>query len=225
MRCRVDCWSPHALLDVFLRCRSLELGEQHDAREALEEILTCTRLGNRLFDTGAQGSQRSDIVSLPAFTQDGWWYQKFTSAQQVVSIRELLTDGFTHLDHKLPVASPLLAIVIPPVAFDESDTAFWLNGTPREPLLRSDWGNYTLDLSEHFASETVYKLAGYVAYEGDESVTPCWAFITGHFVAYFCHGDDWYNADDSIVRPTGTPPTAFPYICIFQRVGLDISLL
>jgi len=229
-RCRVDCWSPHALIDAFLRCRPLQLGEQHDAREALEEILTRTRLGADLLDTGAQGFQRSDIVSLPAFTEDGWWYQKFTSAQQVVRMRELLADGFRHLDEKLPVAPPLLVMIIPPFAFDESDTSFWLNGSKREALLRSDWGNYTVDLAEHFAAhcagrqQAVYKLAGYVAYEGDKDVTPCWTFITGHFIAYFREGDDWYKADDSTVTPTGTPPTAFPYICIFERVDLDIAL-
>ena len=232
-RCRVDCWSPHALIDVLLRCRPLKLGKQHDAREALEEILTRTPLGSDLFDTGAQGFQRSDIVSLPAFTEDGWWYQKFTSAKQVVRMRELLADGFRHLDEKLPVAPPLLAMIIPPFADDESDTAFWLNGTKRAAILRSDWGDCTLDLAEHFAAhctgreQAVYKIAGYVAYEGDRDVTPRWTFITGHFVAYFREGDAWYKADDSAVTPTGTggaPPTDFPYICIFERVDLEISL-
>ena len=69
-RCRVDVWSPHALIDAFLRRRPLQLGEQHDAREALEEILTCTCLGNGLFNTGAKGFQRADIVSLPAFAEE-----------------------------------------------------------------------------------------------------------------------------------------------------------
>ena len=58
-RCRVDCWSPHALIDVLLRCRPLKLGKQHDAREALEEILTRTPLGSDLFDTGARGRTSS----------------------------------------------------------------------------------------------------------------------------------------------------------------------
>ena len=88
----------------------------------MEEILTCTRLGNGLFATGAQGFQRSDIVSLPAFTEDGWWYQKFTSAHQIFCMRELLADGFSNLGEKLPVAPPLLAMIIPPFADDESDT-------------------------------------------------------------------------------------------------------
>ena len=207
--CRVDCWSPHALIDAFLRCRDLELGKQHDAREALEEILTRTRLGNDLFNTGAQCLQRPDIVELPAFTDDGWWYKNFTSAQQVVRMRELLADGFSHLEEKLSVAPPLLAMIIPPLADDESGTTFWLNGTTREELLRSDWGNYTLDLAEHVAAHSVsheravYKLAGYVAYEGDEDVTPGRRIIDGHFVTYFREGDAWYKADDSIVMPAG----------------------
>ena len=45
-RYHLDIHSPHELLDKFLRCHPLALGEQHDAREALEEILTQTRLGD-----------------------------------------------------------------------------------------------------------------------------------------------------------------------------------
>ena len=73
----------------------------------------------------------------------------------------------------------------------------------------------------------MYKLAGYVAYEGDEAVTPSFAMISGHFVAYFREGDAWYKANDSTVTPTGTggaPPTDFPYICIFVRVDLGTAL-
>ena len=229
-RCHVDCWSPHYLLDVFLRCRPLQLGGQHDAREALEEILTCTRLGKELFDTGAERVQRSDIVSLPAFAEDGWCYQSFTSNHQVVQMRELLADAFSHLNEKLLMPPSLLALVIPPFAFDdESDTTIWLNGTTREQLLRADWGNYKLDLTTHFShcsggEQAVYKLTGYIAYEGDEDVTPNWTLIDGHFIAYFREEDNWYKADDSIVTPTRRPPAAFPYICIFERVDLDLSL-
>ena len=72
-RCRFDVLSPHALIDAFLRYRPLALDEQHDAREVLEEIFTCTRMGQEFFNTGCQHFQRPDIVSLPAFSEDGWW--------------------------------------------------------------------------------------------------------------------------------------------------------
>ena len=75
-RCRFDILSPHALIDSFLRCRPLALDQPHDAREVLEEILTCTRMGQEFFNTGCQHFQRSDIVSLPTFFEDGWWYNK-----------------------------------------------------------------------------------------------------------------------------------------------------
>ena len=131
------------------------------------------------------------------------------------------------------MAPPLLAMVITPLACDESDTTFWLKGTKREKLLRSEWGNYNIALGEHVAGHSVsdehamYTLAGYVAYEGDEDVTPGRRIIDGHFVTYFREGDAWYKADDSIVTPAGTggtPPTDFPYICIFERFDLGISL-
>ena len=99
--------------------------------------------------------------------------------------------------------------------------------------MRSDWGNYTFDLAEYFEERSgdrgkaSYRRASYVAYEDDKDVMPAWTFITGHFVAYFRSGDDWYKADDSavtLVGMGGAPPTDFPYICIFERVDLDISL-
>ena len=185
-------------------------------------------MGQKLFNTGAQHLVRSDIVSLPAFEEDGWWYKKYTSSQQVVRMRELLVDGISHLHEKLPLVPALLAITVPPYAHAESDTSLWL-----DKHLLSDWGNCVIDLVEHFSEHcigretAVYKLAGYIAYEGDEDVTPTWTFISGHFVSYFREGDDWYKADDSTVTPTGmggAPPTAFPYICLFERVDLEISL-
>ena len=88
-------------------------------------------------------------------------------------MRELLSDGISHLHEKLPVAPPLLALTVPPFALEESDTTLWLG-----KHLRSDWGNYTLDLVEHFEEhcagreKVAYRLAGYVAYVGDDDVTP-----------------------------------------------------
>ena len=183
--------------------------------------------GEELFNTGAEHSQRQDIVSLPAFTEDGWWYKNFTSRQQVVNMRDLLTDAFSHLPEKLPVAAPLLAMTFPPKV-DESDTSFWL-----DKLLTSDWGNCMVDLRDKFheictdRDKAIYRLASYVAYEGSADITPNCTLTSGHFVAYFCEEDVWYKADDSTVQPTemgGATPTVFPYICIFERVDLDVFI-
>ena len=135
-----------------------------------------------------------------------------------------MTDAFNHLPKKLPVAAPLLAMTLPPKV-DEFDTSFWL-----DKLLTSDWGKYTLDLREKFheicdhRDKAIYRLASYVAYEGSDDVTLNCTLTSGHFVAYFREEDVWYKADDSTVLPTemgGAPPTAFPYICIFERADLD----
>ena len=67
-------------------------------------------------------------------------------------MREVLAYGFSRLDEKLPLGPPLLAMMIPSFAFDECDTSFWLNGTKVEASLRLGWGNYALDLVEHFAA-------------------------------------------------------------------------
>ena len=111
---------------------------------------------------------------------------------------ELLVDGFRHLCEKFPVKPSLLAVTVPPFAHEESDTSFWLN-----KVLQVDWGNYCIDLAEHFEEQSddsakpIYRLASYVAYQGEEDVTPTWTFISGHFVAYFREGDAWYQANDS----------------------------
>mgnify|MGYP003313472690 CR=1 FL=1 len=116
----------------------------------------------------------------------------------------------------------LLAVMVPPLAHDEDDTTICLNSQD----IQTDWGDCKLDLKEHFAGHrdervnAEYRLAAYVAYIGDEDVAPSWSFISGHFVTYFCEGDRWYKADDSTVKSTdmnGAPPSAFPYLCIFQR--------
>ena len=98
-------------------------------------------LGQALFDTGSVDALRPDVVSLPAFEEDRWWYKNFTSAWQVVRMQELFADDFSYLEEKLSVAPPLLAMIILPLAYDESDATLWPNGTECETFLRSDCEN------------------------------------------------------------------------------------
>ena len=135
---------------------------------------------------------------------------------------DLLVAGFAYLHEKLQFLPPLLAVMVPPLAHDDDDTTICLNSQD----IQTDWGDCKLDLKEHFAGHrdervtAEYRLAAYVAYIGDKDVAPSWSFISGHFVTYFCEGDRWYKADDSTVQSTdmnGAPPSAFPYLCIFQR--------
>ena len=236
-RCHFDIWSPHALIDKLVqhsclarqRPDALRIGQQHDAREALEEILTCTRMGEELCSTGCQQFQRPDIVPLDAFAKDGWWYKDYMSDQQIIDMRSLLSDGFAYVSEKFHMAPRLLIVMVPPFAHDESDTTFCLNSQ----YVHSDWGDCTLDLEERCADHCVdrdkakYRLAAYVAYQADEDVTPSWAFSSGHFVAYFREEGRWYEADDSTVAETGvngSPPSAFPYICILERLDLQPAM-
>ena len=117
-------------------------------------------------------------------------------------MRDLLIDALNQLPEKLTVAAPQLAMTLPPKV-DEDDTSFWLD----KPLT-SDWGNYTLDLREKFheicdhRDEAIYRLASYVAYEGNDDVRPICMLTSGHFVAYFREEDVLYEADDSTVLLT-----------------------
>ena len=143
----LDVCSPHAFIDVFRHTcgeHNFYLGEQADAREALGEILRRTHLGLNLFDTKAEQAARSDLVSLPAFVEGEWWYKKYVSVNQVIDMLPLLTNAFTHLDYKLRRAPPLLALVVPQFAQDESDTDFWLG-----QLLWAHWGDAILSLVSH----------------------------------------------------------------------------
>ena len=102
-------------------------------------------MGEELFDTGMHRSSRPDLVSLHAFAEDGWWYQHFTSQQQVINMRGLLAAGFAHLPEKLQLAPRLLAVMVPPFAHDEDDTTICLNSHD----IQTDWGDCKLDLKEH----------------------------------------------------------------------------
>lgn len=102
-----------------------------------------------------------------------------------------------------------------------------------ERLTGSDWGDCTVDLVEHFKhyvidrENTIYKFTGYVAYVGDDDATPTWT-LNDHFIAYFRERKDWYETNESVVESTrisGALPDTFPYICIFERVDLYVSLL
>ena len=47
---------------------------------------------------------------------------------------------------------------------------------------------------------------------------------SGHFVANFREGGVWYKSDDSVLSVVDpTQPMAFPYLCIFERVGLPLQ--
>ena len=65
-------------------------------------------------------------------------------------------------------------VAVPPLALDESDTTFCFNSHD----IRSDWGDRTFDLEEHFVDHCVdrskakYRLVAYVAYEGNADVMP-----------------------------------------------------
>ena len=139
--------------------RTLILGQQHDAQEALDEILTQSALSEHLFNVGSPG-HRADIVTLPPFAEGGWWFKDFTSHSDMgvtsVDMTRLLQEGFGHLDGKLSTVSPLLAVVIPPFASEEADdTAFWLSG-----VLQAEWGDRSLDLVNffhHVMQQSVHK--------------------------------------------------------------------
>lgn len=225
---KFDHFSPHAFLDAFINCRpECNLGAQHDARVALEEILTRAGLGSTLFNTGVASFDRPDVVTLPSFAQEGaWCYKKFTEgvdAQLVVKptidMRALLRSGFAHLGVKLRECPPLLAVVIPPFA-QEDDMFYYLSS-----LFKADWGDGTLELldccenDDPQRTDARYRIAAYVEHVGDEAITPAWTFIGGHFRAVFREGGCWYEADDSRVRQVDAD-LPFPHICFLERTNL-----
>ena len=64
----------------------------------------------------------------------------------------------------------------------------------------------------------------YAEYVGATHLFPTPVIDSGHFVAYFREKDVWYRADDSVVSVVEpSHPKAFPYLCIFERVGLPVS--
>ena len=103
-------------------------------------------------------------------------------------MRGLLSAGFAHLDEKLQMVPRLLAVALPPLAYDDDDTTFCLNSVD----MRTDWDDCTFDLKEFVAEHCLdrgkakYRLAAYVAYVADKDVATTCSLMSGHFVAYFC---------------------------------------
>ena len=50
---------------------------------------------------------------------------------------------------------------------------------------------------------------------------PSYVITRGHYVAYFQEGGTWYLADDTRVEALGRMPDAFPFLCFFERVGVE----
>ena len=67
-------------------------------------------------------------------------------------------------------------------------------------------------------------MRGYVRYTAKPPV-PSYVITRGHFVAYFQEAGTWYVADDARMEALERMPDAFPFICFFERVGVERSAL
>jgi hypothetical protein len=211
---KFDVLSPHAFVDAFLHVRvlssqALPLGDIHDACSAMEEIIAQIELGQALF------------VYIPEFDEKNPVRTFIDDESCLIDMNDLVRVALSKQAYVFSAAADFLAVRVPQFALSGDGSRFWL-----ATVYKAKWSDEDLVHSGHFLQRNGarYRLVSYVEYVGATQVDPTPIFDSGHFVAYFREKDIWYKADDSVV--TVVKPSyakAFPYLCIFERVGHSVA--
>ena len=186
----------------------LFFGRAQDAADVLHYILNITQL-QALTETGAE-------------VQDGGVFLGYTpSAAQIhlregaLSARQLVLEATSTRDEagrRLRTAPLVLVLRVQPW-YERAGARFWVD-------TRVDWesGSYTVTLDRlEMPTEADYDVQAFVVHIHRRNVGVDEGMRSGHYVAYFKHGDRWYEADDSHVRRLERCPRAFPYLIFLAR--------
>ena len=202
---------PHEFITQFRNTLGATPGEQGDAAEALELMLSSTGLATEVF-SASEVTQADGVTMLPTFNDVVREYFVSDDEPPQLRVDALLEHCLTKTDRPLVSTPPLLAVRLPPfyeLGDDDAATRFWL--TDRCVPFWDD-GSITL------AGTTRYQLTAFVQHTGvDQFFTPKNVVQDGHFVAYFCEDSIWYMANDSVVTRCGCAgPQVYPYLCFFS---------
>ena len=144
----------------------------------------------------------------------------------VLDMNRLLPDLLFKNSVKLVEASELLAVRFPLFKDTIDGSRIWLAN-----CYNAQWADEEIVLTDCFPAGSQdqniarYRIVSYVEYIGlDDMSLPTACIKSGHFVANFREGGVWYRADDSVLSVAdSTEPKVFPYLCIFERVGLPVN--
>jgi len=190
-------------------------GEQHDAVEASAHIIEeccllgdCVRSGHRRYPDGLIS------CSLP---------EDF-SARHTCSVQELLQNTL-HDDDALDRCPEVLALAFTNM-YQEANATWWVD-------LVLTGINDDIDLSSCVRSDApsidaTYRVRACVIHRHSGAASQL--TTSGHYIAQFCEGGQWFVADDTYVR-TCTPLTTasgahlFPYILFLQKQSAPEEIL
>jgi hypothetical protein len=142
-----DTFSPHSFLDMFINGRcpgrtSFTLCEQHDACEALEEILDHTGLGKTLFYTG-RATIREGIFIVPEFVANDYIESFSVDQERVIDMNALLRDVLIKNSFQFCEAPELLAVRFPAFHDTKDDSRCWLAN-----CYNAQWADEEISLAE-----------------------------------------------------------------------------
>jgi hypothetical protein len=161
------------------------------------------------------------FVYIPDFDENNLLRSFIDDESCSIDMNDLVRVALSKQAYVFRSAADLLAVRVPQFADSVDGRRFWL-----ATVYKAKWGDEDVLHSGHFLQRNGarYRLVSYVEYVGATHLFPTPIFDSGHFVAYFREKDVWYKADDSVV--TVVDPShakAFPYLCIFERVGHLVS--
>ena len=179
-------------------------GRQHDAAECLRQLLRYTQLGTRLCDSRADAVDDSVLL---CYTPEAVQVSQKAAA---IDMRSLLLEATTG-DQALRRAPQVLTLRIENT-YEMGGDAFWVDARVAWP-----GGPITITTLDGTEPHIDYEVQAYLVHRRAEDVSVSVGMRSGHYIAYFKHGNAWYLADDERVTRLTEPPKEFPYVVFLAR--------
>ena len=204
---------PTSLLKLVLTQRKSTGGKQEDAAEVLECIFQHLDKGAMQRDLCATGEGMvfTGIVHLGAAER-----VDVSGHGPPVSMAALFLESLTG-EQALRDTPPVLVLRVEPL-YRVDGEAFRIDA-------RAEWPTGAMEFTVAGAggASAQYNVAAYVSHRPNREVEAVESMRAGHYVAYICSGERWYEADDASVVLLQAPPDAFPYLVFLVRDGAGLG--
>jgi len=225
---KMDIIAPHDFVDfVESTSKRFIVGQQHDAADFLSWLLEKSELHHACCDVGPGCRNANGIVLLEEFAMQST--QADICRAGCIDMQNLLRSSLQHDATRLRHLPSVLVLRVPQILCeDDIPEHEWIQPIENPDDVPVSWGDEFFDFSDcctdgcENTHEAVYRIKAYVQYCRRPPM-PSFAVSSRHYVAFFIEDTIWYHCDDLLesARPVRrcSPPTEFPYICFFEKVG------